>query len=588
MHNDSVDSVYLHLYLVRMYIDIVPNRSSPPAVLLRESSREGGKIRKRTLANLSALPPEAVDVLRRALKGEKLIPAEESVRVERSVPYGHVAAVLGTVRRLKLDQVLGTKRSPERDRVLAMVVARVLAPDSKLATARGLGEENALSALSDALGVEDVSADSLYRALDWLLERQPAIESKLAAKHLREGTLLLYDVTSTYLEGRRCPLAAHGYSRDGKPGKMQIVFGLLTTAEGCPVAVEVFAGNTADPATLASAVQKARERFGLKRVVWVADRGLLTDKRIEAELRPDADFGWITALRAPAVQALYEEGVLQLSLFDEQDLAEIRSTAFPGERLIACRNPQLGAERARKREELLRATERELEKIVKAVTREKRPLRGQDKIGVRVGRVLGRFKMGKHFRLEITDTAFGYTRDPERIEDEARLDGIYVIRATVPKEEMTAEAAVAAYKGLSQVERAFRSSKTDLDVRPLHHHTEPRVRAHVFLCMLAYYVEWHLRRSLAPLLFQDHDRAAAAAERASAVARAEISPAARQKKARGRTAEGLPVHSFRTLMAELATATRTRLRVGDHAFDQLAPLTALQERAFQLLEVPWR
>lgn len=571
-----------------MYIDIVPNRSSPPAVLLRESSREGDKIRKRTLANLSALPPDAVDVLRRALKGEKLVPAEESVRVERSVPYGHVAAVLGTIRRLKLDQVLGTKRSPERDRVLAMVVARVLAPDSKLATARGLGEENAFSALSDALGLEGVSADSLYRALDWLLERQPAIESKLAAKHLREGTLLLYDVTSTYLEGRRCPLAAHGYSRDGKPGKMQIVFGLLTTADGCPVAVEVFAGHTADPATLASAVQKARERFGLKRVVWVADRGLLTDKRIEAELRPDADFGWITALRAPAVQALYEEGVLQLSLFDEQDLAEIRSSAFPGERLIACRNPQLGAERARKREDLLRATERELEKIVKAVTREKRPLRGRDKIGVRVGRVLGRFKMGKHFHLEITDTAFAYARDPERIEDEGRLDGIYVIRATVPGEEMAAEAAVAAYKGLSQVERAFRSSKTDLDVRPLYHHTEPRVRAHVFLCMLAYYVEWHLRRSLAPLLFQDHDRAAAAAERASVVARAEISPAARQKKARGRTTEGLPVHSFRTLMAELATATRTRFRVGDHGFDQLAPLTALQERAFQLLEVPWR
>ena len=575
-------------YHVRMYIDIVPNRSSPPAVLLRESSREGGKIRKRTLANLSALPPDAVEVLRRVLKGEKLVAAEESVRIGRSVPYGHVAAVLGTIRRLRLDQVLGTKPSPERDRVLAMIVARVLAPDSKLATARGLGEESAFSALSDALGLEDVSADSLYRALDWLLERQPTIESKLAAKHLREGTLLLYDVTSTYVEGRHCPLATHGYSRDGKPQKMQIVFGLLTTAEGCPVAVEVFRGNTADPATLASAVSKVRERFGLKRVVWVADRGLLTDKRIEAELRPDADFGWITALRAPAVQALYEEGVLQLSLFDEQNLAEISSSAFPGERLIACRNPQLGAERARKREALLVSTEKELQKITAATTREKRPLRGAEKIGVRVGRVLGRFKVGKHFRLEITDTAFRFERDPERIEDEARLDGIYVIRATVPKEEMEPEAAVAAYKSLSQVERAFRSEKTDLDVRPLHHHTEPRVRAHVFLCMLAYYVEWHLRRSLAPLLFQDHDRAAAAAERTSVVAPAELSPAARQKKARRRTAEGLPVHSFRTLLAELATATRARVHVGDHAFDQLAPLTSVQERALQLLEVRWR
>jgi transposase len=575
-------------YLVRMYIDVVPNRSSPPAVLLRESSREGGKIRKRTLANLSALPPEAIEMLRRVLRGEKLVAAEESVRVERSTCYGHVAAVLGTIRRLRLDQVLGTKRSPERDRVLAMVVARVLAPDSKLATARGLGEESAFSALADALSLESVSADSLYRSLDWLVERQPAIESKLAAKHLCEGTLLLYDVSSTYLEGRCCPLAARGYSRDGKPGKMQLVFGLLTTAEGCPVAVEVFAGNTADPATLASAVSKARERFGLKRVVWVADRGLLTNARIEAELRPDPDFGWITALRAPAVQALREEGVLQLSLFDQHDLAEIRSSAFPGERLVACRNPLLGAERARKREALLAATEKELEKITKAVARERRPLRGQDRIGVRVGRVLGRFKMAKHFRYEITDAGFHFERDPERIEDEAALDGIYVIRTTEPKEKMTAEAAVEAYKSLSQVERAFRSTKTDLDVRPLHHHTEPRVRAHVFLCMLAYYVEWHLRRSLAPLLFQDHDRAAAAGERASVVAKAEISPAARRKKSRRKTEDGLPVHSFRTLLADLGTATRTRVRVGEHAFHKLAQLTPLQERAFQLLEVPWR
>lgn len=571
-----------------MYIDIVPNRSSPPAVLLRESSREGGKIRKRTLANLSCLPPAAVDVLRRSLRGETLVSPDEAVRIERSAPYGHVAAVLGTLHRLKLDQVLGTKRSPERDRVLAMVVARVLSPSSKLATARGLGEESAFSALSDALGLEAVSPDSLYRALDWLLERQPAIEARLAAKHLGEGTLLLYDVTSTYLEGRHCPLAAHGYSRDGKPGKMQLVFGLLTTPEGCPVAVEVFSGNTADPATLASAVEKARERFGLKRVVWVADRGLLTNARIEAELRPDADCGWITALRAPAVQALYEEKVLQLSLFDQHDLAEIRSSAFPGERLIACRNPLLGEERARKREALLKSTETELEKIRKAVDRERNPLRGREKIGVRVGGVLGRFKMAKHFRIEITDDAFSFERDAEGIEEEAKLDGIYVIRTSVPKEEMTPEAAVLAYKSLSQVERAFRSAKTDLDVRPLHHHTEPRVRAHVFLCMLAYYVEWHLRRSLAPLLFQDHDRPAAAEQRASVVAKAEISPAAKRKKARRKTDDGLPVHSFQTLLEDLATATRARLRIGEHAVTKLASLTPLQERAFQLLEVRWR
>jgi transposase len=571
-----------------MYIDIVPNRSSPPAVLLRESSREGGKIRKHTLANLSCLPPEAIEVLRRSLRGETLVSPEEAVQVERSAPYGHVAAVLGTIRRLKLDQVLGTKRSPERDRVLAMVVARVLSPDSKLATARGLGEESSFSALSDALGLEAVSPDSLYRALDWLLERQPAIEARLAAKHLSEGTLLLYDITSTYLEGRHCPLAAHGYSRDGKPGKMQLVFGLLTTPEGCPVAVEVFSGNTADPATLASAVEKARERFGLRRVVWVADRGLLTNARIEAELQPDADFDWITALRAPAVQALYEEGVLQLSLFDQRDLAEIRSSALPGERLVACRNPLLREERARKREALLKSTEKELAKIKKAVDRERNPLREREKIGVRVGGVLGRFKMAKHFRIEITDTAFHYERDQERIEDEAKLDGIYVIRTSVPKEEMTPEAAVEAYKSLSRVERAFRSAKTDLDVRPLHHHAEPRVRAHVFLCMLAYYVEWHLRRSLAPLLFQDHDRPAAAEQRASVVAKAEVSPAAKRKKARRKTDDDLPVHSFRTLLEDLATATRTRLRIGEHTVTKLTLLTPLQERAFQLLEVRWR
>ncbi|HEU4454175.1 MAG TPA: IS1634 family transposase [Longimicrobium sp.] len=578
----------LFAYHGLMYIDIVPNRSSPPAVLLRESVREGAKVRKRTVANLSGLPREQIELIRRVLRGERLLSAEASLEVERTRPYGHVAAVLGTVRRVGLDRVLGTKRSPERDRVLAMVVARVLEPDSKLATARGLGEEGALSALSGALGLESVTPESLYDALDWLVERQEAIEAKLAERHLKEGTLLLYDVTSTYLEGRHCPLAAHGYSRDGKPGKPQIVFGLLTTPEGCPVAVEVFAGNTADPGTLASAIAKVRERFGLKRVVWVADRGLLTHARIEAELRPHADFDWITALRAPAVQALYEEGVLQLSLFDQHDLAEIRSSAYPDERLVACRNPLLGAERARKREALLSATEKELAKIAAAVTRERAPLRGRDRIGMRVGRVVERFKMGKHFRVEITDAGLRYERDAESIQEEAKLDGIYVIRTRVPAEEMTSEAAVAAYKSLAQVERAFRSEKTDLDVRPIRHHTEPRVRAHVFLCMLAYYVEWHLRRALAPLLFQDHDPKAAAEQRTSVVARAERSPAALAKRTRRKTEDDLPVHSFRSLLSDLATAARTRVRFGEHAFDQLTRLTPLQERAFQLLGVAWR
>lgn len=571
-----------------MYIDIVPNRSSPPAVLLRESVREGATVRKRTVANLSRLPMEQIQLIRRVLRGEKLLSAEASLEVERTRPYGHVAAVLGTVRRVGLDRLLGTKRSPERDRVLAMIVARVLEPDSKLATARGLGEDGSLSSLSGALGLESVTPESLYGALDWLLERQGAIEAKLAERHLREGTLLLYDITSTYFEGRHCPLATHGYSRDGKPGKPQIVFGLLTTPEGCPVAVEVFSGNTADPATLGSAVEKVRERFALKRVVWVADRGLLTSARIEAELRPHADFGWITALRAPAVQALYEEGVLQLSLFDQHDLAEIRSSAFPDERLVACRNPLLGAERARKREDLLKATEKELAKILTAVARERAPLRGREKIGVRVGRVLGRFKMGKHFRLGITDDGFRFERDAESIEEEAKLDGIYIIRTSVQKEEMAAEAAVAAYKSLAQVERAFRSEKSDLDVRPIHHRTVPRVRAHVFLCMLAYYVEWHLRRALAPLLFQDHDQKAAQEQRSSVVGRAQRSPAALAKRTRRKTKEGFTVHSFRSLLAELATAARTRVRFGEHSFNELTRLTPLQERAFELLGVAWR
>jgi hypothetical protein len=571
-----------------MYIDIVPNRSSPPAILLRESFREGGKIRKRTLANLSSLSPEKIELLRRVLKGEQLVPVEEAPRTERTLPFGHIAAALGTIRRLGLDRLIAGRRSAERDRVLALIVARLLAPGSKLATARGLGEESALGALAEALDVQDATPESLYRSLDWLLERQPEIEARLARQHLADGTLLLYDVTSTYVEGRCCPLAAFGYSRDGKPGKMQIVFGLLTTAEGCPVAVEVFPGNTSDPKTLASAVEKVRERFRLSRVVWVADRGLITEQRIEAELRPELGFDWITALRAPAVQALHRDGDLQLSLFDEQDLAEITSEAFPGERLIACRNPLLAAERARKREALLLATEARLAKIAAATTRTRKPLRGSDRIGVRVGRVLGRCLMGKHFRLEITDTSFSFERDPERIEQEAALDGIYVIRTSVPEETMGAEAAVQAYKGLSDVERAFRSTKSDLDVRPIRHHSGPRVRAHVFLCMLAYYVEWHMRRALAPLLFQDHDPEAAEQARGSVVARAQRSPAALEKRSLRKTADGFPVHSFRSLLNDLASVARVRLRFGDETFDQIPPPTPLQARAFELLKLPWR
>jgi hypothetical protein len=570
-----------------MYIDVVPNRTSPPAVLLRESYRVGKQTKKRTLANLSMLPPEAVEVLRRALRGETLVPAAEALEIERSRPHGHVAAVLGTLRRLGLEGLLAPRPSRERDLVVAMIVARVLDPGSKLATARGLGTETGFNTLAENLELGEANVAELYSAMDWLLERQPRIEAKLAERELSDGTLILYDVTSTYFEGRTCPLAKHGYSRDQKKGKLQIVFGLLCAAGGCPVAVEVFPGNTADPKTLASAVEKVCERFGLKRVVLVADRGLLTEARIEAELVPlEGKLDWITALRAPAIRSLVEEGDLQLSLFDEYDLAEISSSRYPGERLIACRNPLLAAERARKREALLAATEKKLEEIARATRRVARPLRGAEAIALKVGDVLGRSKVGKHFRTEIAENSFTYARDAGNIAREAALDGIYVIRTSVPAEELSAEDAVGAYKHLSTVERAFRSTKTvDLEIRPIHHRNEPRVRAHVFLCMLAYYVEWHMRRALAPLLFDDHDRANAQRQGRSVVARAERSEAAKRKAKTRRTAEGYPVHSFQTLLKDLATLTSNRVRIAGARFDQLSRPTPLQQRAFELLGV---
>jgi hypothetical protein len=567
-----------------MFIDVVPNRNSPPAILLRESYREGSRVRKRTLANLSALPPDTIEVIRRSLRGETLLTAGEEFVIERSLPHGHVAAALGVLRQLDLERVLAARPSPERSLCTAMIVARLLDPCSKLATARGLGE-TAFTTLGEELGVAGADADALYEALDWLLERQDQIERKLAARHLQDGTLVLYDVTSTYFEGRTCPLARLGYSRDGKSGKLQIVVGLVCSAEGCPVAVEVFPGNTADPSTLASALDKVRQRFGLEQMVLVGDRGMVTSARIREELLT-VGLDWITALRAPQIKLLVESKILQLTIFDQQDLCEIASDDYPGERLIACRNPLLAAERARKREELLAATERKLEKVAQAVTRSNRPLRGAAKIGIRTGRVLGRFKMGKHFRLQITDDGFTFERDLEAIRQEAARDGVYVIRTSVSQETLPAAGTVEAYKNLSHVERAFRSCKTvDLQVRPIHHRREDRVRAHVFLCMLAYYVEWHMRRPLAPILFDDHDRAAGRALRSSIVAPARRSPSALQKARRKRTANGEPVHSFRTLLKDLATLTRNRVRAGSVTFELLSVPTPLQQRALDLLQV---
>jgi transposase len=572
-----------------MYIARIPNRTSPPAVLLRESYREGGKVKSRTLANLSHLPDRQVELLGRVLKGEALVGAHEAFDIVRSRPHGHVAAVLGTLRRLELPALLARSPSRERQLVEAMIAARVLDPRSKLATARGLGGETLFSSLGELLALEALEVDELYAALDWLLTRQARMEKALAKRHLHEGTLVLYDLTATYFEGRCCPLARLGHAPDGKKGKLQIVFGLLCNAEGCPIAVEVFEGNSGDPKTVAGQVEKLRQRFGLHRFVLVGDRGVLTEARLRQDIQPREGLSWITALRAPAIRQLVERGSLQLSLFDERDLAEISDAQYPGERLIVCRNPALAEERARKREALLRATEQELDRIVAATTRPKRPLRGKDRIGLRVGKVIGKYKVAKHFQIEVGDAALRYQRKAEAIEEEAALDGIYVLRTDVPREQLSADDTVRSYKGLSVVERAFRSLKTiDLKVRPIHHHLADRVRAHVFLCMLAYYVEWHMRQALAPILFDDDDKAAAEAARQSVVQSAQRSAKAQAKAGTKRTDEGLPVHSFRTLLQDLSTLVKDRIRpkvAGALEFDKLTTPTPLQQKALDLLGV---
>ena len=569
-----------------MYIDTVPNRGSPPAILLRESSRVGKKIVKRTLANLSDWPTPQLEALRRVLKGESLVARSDALQIQRSLSHGHVAATLGTLRRIGLEQDLARSAGPERNLVCALIVARILAPASKLATARGLHEQTASSSLGPLLGLQRADEDHLYGAMDWLLSRQARIEDRLAARHLQEGSMVLYDVTSTYFEGRHCPLARHGHSRDERPGNLQIVFGLLTNHEGCPVAVEVLEGNTGDPKTVAGQIRKLRQRFRLKEVVMVGDRGMLTSARIREDLETEEGVRWITALRAPQIQQLASDGNLQLSLFDQQDLAEIQHPAYPGERLIACRNPLLAEERKRKREELLKATEKQLEKIRCATRRQRRPLRGKKEIGLAVGKVLGHYKMGKHLQLTIEEDRFDWKRKPTNIEREAALDGIYVIRTSVPANQLTSSQVVAKYKSLSTVERAFRSMKSvDLKVRPIYHHQAERVKAHVMLCMLAYYVEWHMRQALAPLLFDDEDHQAAQAQRTSVVAPAQRSASAREKAASKQNADGMPVHSFRSLLADLATLTRNRVRMGDQVFDMLATPTAVQERSFELLQI---
>jgi hypothetical protein len=547
-----------------MYVARIPNRNSPPAILLRESYRDGDKVKTRTLANLSGWPEAKIHALSRLLKDEAAPAAAEPFAIERSLPHGHIAAVLGIARKLGLDRLLPSRPSRLAKLALAMIVARVVEPAPKLATARQLSEATAAHSLGAVLDLGPVDEDELYLALDLLLAAQPKIETALARRHLKSGCLVLYDLTSSYLEGRRCPLARYGYSRDDKPGKLQIVYGLLCAADGCPVAVEVFEGNVGDPATLAAQIDKLKRRFRLQRVVLVGDRGMITAARIEETVKP-AGLDWITALKAPAVQGLAAAGALQLSLFDDRDLAEISSPDYPGERLIVCRNPLLAEERARKRSELLAATERKLAHIRGQVRRARKPLRGKDRIGLAVGAVRDHYKMAKHFAITITDDDLVVERKTAEIAAEAALDGIYVLRTNLPADTLDTTGVVTGYKQLARVERAFRSLKTvDLEVRPIHHRRANRVRAHVLLCMLAYHLEWHMRQALAPILFDDHDKPAAQAARASIVAPARRSAAARRKAATKRTDDGLPVLSFRSLLHDLATLTHNTMAMADH------------------------
>lgn len=569
-----------------MYVARVPNRNSPPAILLRESFRENGKVRNRTLANLSDWPAEKIEALRQVLKGDAALgpPLPEAFDVIRSLPHGHVAAVLAMMKQLGVDALLDPRTTRARQCVLAMIANRILEPGSKLSTARALDAETRHSTLSEELKLERVYEDDLYEAMDWLLPRQAQIEADLAQRHLSEGTLVLYDVTSTYFEGHTCPLANYGHSRDERRHNPQIVFGLLCNSQGCPVAVEVFEGNTADPKTLATQLAKLRDRFHLTRLVLVGDRGMLTEKRIEEELRPIEGLDWITALRAPQIQKLASDGALQLSLFDQRDLAEITHPDYPDERLVVCRNPLLADERKRKREELIQAAEKKLHAIVAATKRQRQPLKDVSQISFRIGKELGPLKVSKYFRWELLPQGLAVERDEKRIQIDAALDGVYVLRTSVKAEQSTTEQTVLSYKRLAAVERAFRSVKSvDLQVRPIHHRLADRVKAHVFICMLAYYVEWHMRRQLASLLFDDEQ---SGSHEGSPVSPAQRSAAAKAKAQSKRTPGNMPVQSFQDWLKDLATIARLYIQPKVESappFTMITRPTSTQKQALDLV-----
>ena len=575
--------------MVVMYIEKVPNRNSPPAVLLRESYREGDQVKKRTLANLSKLPDDIIDNLKLALKGATLSMTEgipNHFEVIRSLPHGHVMAILETIKKLGLDKIISEKSSRIRNLVVAMIVARIINPKSKLATARGFNSETGSQSLGQLLDLEKADEDELYNALDWLLEKQEKIEKHLALKHLESGTLVLYDVTSTYLEGNGCELGKYGYNRDKKKGKTQIVFGLLCSAKGCPIAVEVFEGNTSDGATLAGQIEKVRKGWGIENVVWVSDRGILTNSKIKELVKPIEGLDYITGLTKPQIRKLAEVEVIQLGLFDQVNLVEFESEDYPDERLIACRNPLIAQKNQLQREALLEAVEKELDLIVQATQREKRALKGQDKIALRVGKILNQFKVNKYYNLEITEEGFSYQRKLELIAQETALDGVYVLRTSLESTLMDAATTVKAYKSLSQVEEAFRCYKSiDLKVRPIYHYKGDRVKAHIFLCMLAYYVEWHLKQCLAPLLFEDEE----IDDSSLNVIKASRSESVQSKERKKRNQENLPVHSFRTLLEDLGTiclnTVECTIREGSYRFSKITRPTQLQQKALDLLGV---
>ncbi|MDJ0605061.1 IS1634 family transposase [Microcystis sp. M53602_WE12] len=572
-----------------MYIEKVPNRNSPPAVLRPDSYREGDQVKKRTLANLSKLPDDIIENLKLALKGATLSMTEgipNHFEVIRSLPHGHVMAILETIKKLGLDKIISEKSSRIRNLVVAMIVARIINPKSKLATARGFNSETGSQSLGQLLDLEKADEDELYNALDWLLEKQEKIEKHLAIKHLESGTLVLYDVTSTYLEGNGCELGKYGYNRDKKKGKTQIVFGLLCSAKGCPIAVEVFEGNTSDGATLGGQIEKVRKGWGIENVVWVSDRGILTNSKIKELVKPLEGLDYITGLTKPQIRKLAEVEVIQLGLFDQVNLVEFESEDYPDERLIACRNPFIAQKNQLQREALLEAVEKELDLIVQATQREKRALKGQDKIALRVGKVLNQFKVNKYYNLEITEEGFSYQRKLELIAQETALDGVYVLRTSLESTLMDAATTVKAYKSLSQVEEAFRCYKSiDLKVRPIYHYKGDRVKAHIFLCMLAYYVEWHLKQCLAPLLFEDEE----IDDGSLNVIKASRSESAQSKERKKRNQENFPVHSFRTLLEDLGTiclnTVECTIREGSYRFSKITRPTQLQQKALDLLGV---